>query len=199
MDILPVTLQGRTVRLEPLSLDHVCALWIAAEPGDIFKWFGAPIRSEDVMCDWVAAAIKMRDAGTGLPFCTIAQSSRMPIGSTRYGNIDRANLRLEIGWTWLAADWQKTSANTEAKLLMLSHAFDDLGCVRVEFKTDALNQASLAGLRRLGAVEEGTFRKHMLCADGRWRDSVYFSITNEEWIASRELLQDRLARHAPEG
>jgi len=199
MDILPVTLQGRAVRLEPLSLDRVRALWIAAEPGDIFKWFGTPIRSEDVMRDWVAAAIKMRDAGTGLPFCTIAQSSGTPIGSTRYGNIDRANLRLEIGWTWLAADWQKTSANTEAKLLMLSHAFDDLGCVRVEFKTDALNQASLAGLRRLGAVEEGTFRKHMLCADGRWRDSVYFSITNEEWIASRELLQDRLARHAPEG
>ena len=141
----------------------------------------------------------MRDAGTGLPFCTIAQSSGTPIGSTRYGNIDRANLRLEIGWTWLAADWQKTSANTEAKLLMLGYAFDNLGCVRVEFKTDSLNQASLAGLRRLGAVEEGTLRKHMLCADGRWRDSVYFSITDEEWTASRGRLQDRLARHASGG
>ena len=199
MDILPVTLQGRTVRLEPLTLGHVRALWIAAEPGDIFEWFGTPIRSEDVMRDWVAAAIKMRDAGTGLPFCTIAESSGAPIGSSRYGNIDRANRRLEIGWTWLAADWQKTAANTEAKLLMLGHAFDNLGCVRVEFKTDSLNQASLAGLRRLGAVEEGTFRKHMLCADGRWRDSVYFSITDEEWTASRGRLQDRLARHASRG
>ena len=109
------------------------------------------------------------------------------------------NRRLEIGWTWLAADWQKTAANTEAKLLMLGHAFDNLGCVRVEFKTDSLNQASLAGLRRLGAVEEGTLRKHMLCADGRGRDSVNFSITDEEWTASRGRLQDRLARHASGG
>ena len=115
------------------------------------------------------------------------------IGSTRFGNIDAANLRAEIGWTWITPAFQRTAVNTEAKLLMLTHAFETWKCIRVELKTDALNERSRAAIKRLGATEEGIFRKHMICDTGRFRDSVYFSIIDTEWPMVKENLRGKLS------
>jgi RimJ/RimL family protein N-acetyltransferase len=116
------------------------------------------------------------------------------MGSTRFGNIDAPNHRVEIGWTWIGKPWQRTPVNTEAKFLMLQHAFEVWQCIRVEFKTDALNTRSRAAIARLGAKEEGIFRHHMITESGRLRDSVYFSIINDEWPEVKTLLQKLLAK-----
>lgn len=129
-----------------------------------------------------------------LPFATIEKRSGRAIGSTRYANIDAGNRRLEIGWTWIAGNWQRTAVNTEAKYLMLRHAFETLRCIRVEFKTDALNERSRNAILRIGAKEEGTFRKHVITASGRVRDTVYFSIVDSEWNAVKKMLEARLSR-----
>ena len=181
------------MRLEPLNLEHVAALWRVAAPGDIFRWYTAPIRCEADLRGWVAAALKLAAAGSAVPFATLDAATGEPIGSTRFGAIDTAHRRVEIGWTWLAPARQRTAANTEAKLLMLAHAFETWGCIRVELKTDSLNEASRAAILRLGAVEEGTLRHHMVCADGRRRDTVMYSILADEWPAVRARLEERLA------
>jgi RimJ/RimL family protein N-acetyltransferase len=142
---------------------------------------------------YVETALAEQRRGVSLPFATVAQANDEVIGSTRYGNIAPADHRLEIGWTWYAAPYQRTAANTEAKLLLLTHAFEALGAMRVEFKTDALNVRSRTAIARLGAVEEGTFRKHMRTASGRIRDSVYFSIVDTEWPAVKARLTGKLA------
>jgi RimJ/RimL family protein N-acetyltransferase len=129
-----------------------------------------------------------------MPFATIELASGRPIGSTRYGNVDLFNKRVEIGWTWVAPAWQRRAVNTEAKLLMLNHAFGRLGCNRVEFKTDSLNTQSRNALLGIGAVEEGTLRDHMVTESGRLRHSVYFSIIAPEWPAVRRRLEERLER-----
>ena len=136
----------------------------------------------------------MRDAGSALPFATIDTASERVIGSTRYGNIDHANRRLEIGWTFVAPAWQRTRINTEAKYLMLRYAFETLGSIRVELKTDALNQTSRRAIARIGAREEGTLRHHMICADGRLRDTVYYSVIAPEWPGVKAALEARLQR-----
>lgn len=194
MRIEPVTLSGEHVRLEPLSRGHLGPLGAVLDP-TLLQWFTKPATNAVELAEFIEEALHEQDAGTALPFATIEQSSGRPVGSTRYGNIDRANRRLEIGWTWIGRPWQRSAINTEAKLLMLTHAFETLGAIRVEFKTDSLNQQSRTAIARLGAVEEGTFRNHMITASGRIRHSVWFSIVDSDWIRVKRRLEDRLAQH----
>jgi RimJ/RimL family protein N-acetyltransferase len=142
----------------------------------------------------VEGALAAAQAGTEVPFATVDRASGRVIGSTRFLSIDAHHRRLEIGYTWIAPAWQRTAANTEAKLLMLRHAFDTLGALRVEFKTDSLNERSRAALAAIGATEEGTLRNHMVTDSGRRRHSVYFSVIQEEWPSVRQLLEARLTR-----
>jgi RimJ/RimL family protein N-acetyltransferase len=194
MPLLPVTLEGSGVRLEPLSLDHLPGLTaIGLEPA-LWRWTVSQIRAPEDLRRYVNHALAERARGVALPFATVWRATGQVIGSTRYGSITPEHRRLEIGWTWLALPFQRTAANTEAKLLMLAHAFGPMGMLRVEFKTSALNTPSLTALRRLGAVEEGTLRQHMVNEDGTSRDSVYFSILRDEWPAVRARLEARLLR-----
>ena len=142
---------------------------------------------------YVRAALADEAAGTALPFVTVDKKSSTVVGSTRFGNIDTANRKAEIGWTWITPAFQRTFVNTEAKLLMLTHAFEVWGCIRVELKTDANNARSRAAIVRIGGVEEGTLRNHMITDTGRYRESVYFSIVDSEWPGVKEGLEDKLA------
>jgi N-acetyltransferase len=190
----PVTLRGRRVVLEPLSLDHVPALAeVALEPA-IWQWTLARPTSEADLRDWAAAALAGREAGTEMPFATLDAASGRPIGSSRYMNIVLEHRRLEIGWTWVATAWQRTGANREAKLLMLTHAFETLGCRRVEFKTDSLNEPSRTALLGIGATFEGIFRNHMVMPGGRMRHSAYYSVIDDEWTPVKAALERSLAR-----
>jgi RimJ/RimL family protein N-acetyltransferase len=190
----PVTLTGRVVRLEPLGMEHLDALAEVGLDPVLWRWIGFPVRTKDDLRRYIEDALRDREAGRAMPFATIERAGGRPIGSTRYGNIDLFNRRVEIGWTWVAPPWQRTGANTEAKLLMLKHAFDRLGCNRVEFKTDSLNTQSREALLGIGAVEEGILRNHMVTESGRLRHSVYFSVIAAEWPAVRARLEQRLAR-----
>lgn len=190
----PVTLAGRRVRLVPLELGHVPALAeVALEPA-LWQWTLARPTDEAGLLAWAEAAIAGRDAGLELPFTTLEAATGRPIGSSRYLNIVLEHLRLEIGWTWVAPPWQRTGANREAKLLMLSHAFDTLGCRRVEFKTDSRNEPSRTALLGIGARFEGIFRNHMVMPDGPMRHSAYYSVIDDEWPAVRARLEASLAR-----
>ncbi len=194
MKIDPVTLSGRHVRLEPLTSAHIEPLFAAAADPELWRWTLTHIASIEDMRDYVDAALAGQRAGTALPFATLDASTGEVIGSTRFGNIDTSNRRVEIGWTWLRRDRQRTACNTEAKYLMLCHAFDVLGCIRVELKTDALNQQSRTAILRIGAVEEGILRAHLITATGRVRDSAMYSILDREWAGVRESLEVRLSR-----
>lgn len=194
MEVRPVTLEGRFVRLEPLTLAHHAALWEIAKDHELWRWTATDIRKPEDLTAYLEHALAEQAAGRALPFATIAREANRPVGSTRFGNLEPLNRRAEIGWTWLGAAWQRTTVNTEAKLLMLTHAFETWGCIRVELKTDALNQASRAAIARLGAKEEGTMRKHMVTQTGRVRDTVYYSILDDEWPALKVRLEGRLRK-----
>ncbi|MEO8435402.1 MAG: GNAT family N-acetyltransferase [Pyrinomonadaceae bacterium] len=194
MDPQPVTLAGVHVRLEPLSLAHLDQLCEVGLDPAIWRWGLTLIQTREDMKNYISAALKAQDEGTAIPFVTIEKSSGRIIGSTRYGNIDQENRRLEIGWTWITPQWQRAAINTEAKYLMLRHAFEDLGCIRVEFKTDSLNDQSRTALERIGAQEEGILRNHMIAYGGRLRHSVFFSIIDIEWPAVKANLEAKLAR-----
>jgi RimJ/RimL family protein N-acetyltransferase len=189
MEIKPVTLEGPHVRLEPIGLHHVTALWRAGAYAEIWRYTPYTIGSEDDMRALIEAELRKQQAGLTLRFATIARAGAQPVGSTSYLNIDQQHHRLEIGGTWITPAWQRSAVNTEAKYLQLSHAFETLGCMRVEFKTDSLNVKSRQALARIGAVEEGTFRNHMIMPDGRRRHSVYFSIVDSEWPAVKAHLE----------
>src|SRR5688572_1797363 len=176
MQLQPVTLHGRHVRLVPMSLDHVPALWEAGSDPELWRWTQSVLRSADDVQRYVETALAWQAAGTALPFVTTLAEDGRIVGSTRFANYEADNRKVEIGWTWIAAAWQRTSVNTEAKYLMLRHAFESLGCVRVELKTDALNAKSRAAIARLGAREEGILRSHLLTETGRRRDTAYYSI-----------------------
>ncbi|MBI3707802.1 MAG: GNAT family N-acetyltransferase [Proteobacteria bacterium] len=191
MALQSLTLTGRTVRLEPLSFAHSDELWSAIDP-ELTRWFPRPLRQRVDLEDFIAEALAMRAAGTAIPFVTILQATGRAIGSTRLANYERAHRRIEIGWTFIARGQQRSAVNTEAKLLMLAHAFEALDCLRVELKTDARNTQSREAILRLGAVEEGTFRSHMVVPNGRIRDSVYYSILAAEWPAVKAKLAARL-------
>jgi N-acetyltransferase len=190
----PVTLEGRIVRLEPLELAHVPALAEVGLDPAVWQWTTARPRSEADLREWAETAIRNRDAGTELPFVTLEASTGRPIGSSRYLNIVLEHRRLEIGWTWVAPPWQRTGANREAKLLMLTHAFETLGCRRVEFKTDSLNEPSRRALLGIGSTFEGIFRNHMVMPDGRMRHSAYYSVIDDEWPAVKARLEGLLER-----
>jgi N-acetyltransferase len=190
----PVSLTGRIVRLEPLQLEHVPALAEVALDPSLWQWTLARPTSEADLRDWASATIANRDAGTELPFVTLDAATGRPIGSSRYMNIVLEHRRLEIGWTWVAPAWQRTGANREAKLLMLTHAFETVGCRRVEFKTDSLNEPSRTALLGIGATFEGIFRNHMVMPGGRMRHSAYYSIIDEEWPAAKAGLEASLRR-----
>ena len=192
MDIRPVVLDGVCVRLEPLSLDHLPALIeIGLEP-DLWRWTTQVVRTPEEMEEYVRGALAEQAAGRALPFATVEKASGRVAGSTRFAAIEPLHRRVEIGWTWLAPPWQRTVLNTEAKFLMLRHAFERWGCVRVEFKTDVLNMRSRQALLRIGAKEEGILRSHIITAIGRVRDTVYFSVTAPEWPAIRAALEAKL-------
>jgi RimJ/RimL family protein N-acetyltransferase len=190
----PVTLEGRLVRLEPLSFEHVPALAEVALDPAIWRWTTARPSTVDELRSWAEAALAGRQAGSEFPFVTIDVATGRPIGSSRFMNIVLEHRRVEIGWTWVAPAWQRSGANREAKLLMLGHAFDTLGCRRVEFKTDSLNEPSRTALLGIGAQFEGIFRNHMVMSDGRMRHSAYYSVIDEEWPAVRAGLERSLAR-----
>jgi N-acetyltransferase len=189
----PVTLEGEWVRLEPLDLDHLEGLLAVGLESRIWTWMPRLIATPADMRDFIADALAGQAGGSELPFATVEQSPRRVVGSTRYLNIAPAHRRLEIGYTWIAPAWQRTAINTEAKLLMLRHAFEVLGANRVEFKTDSLNEQSRTALLGIGAVEEGILRNHMISQDGRLRHSAYYSVTAAEWPAVRQRLEQRLA------
>jgi RimJ/RimL family protein N-acetyltransferase len=190
----PVTLEGRIVRLEPLELTHVPALAEVGLDPAVWQWTTARPRSEADLREWAETAIRNRDAATELPFATREAASGRPIGSSRYLNIVLEHRRVEIGWTWIAPPWQRSGANREAKLLMLTHAFETLGCRRVEFKTDSLNEPSRRALLGIGASFEGIFRNHMVMPDGRMRHSAYYSVIDDEWPAVKARLEGLLNR-----
>jgi RimJ/RimL family protein N-acetyltransferase len=190
----PVTLTGSKVRLEPLDLSHVPQLAAVALDPKLWQWTLARPTDEAGVRAWAEAALAGRASGTEFPFATIDVATGRAIGSSRFMNIVLEHRRLEIGWTWVAPAWQRTGANREAKLLMLGHAFDTLGCRRVEFKTDSLNDPSRTALLGIGAVFEGIFRNHMVMPGGRMRHSAYYSVIDEEWPAVKAGLERSLAR-----
>ncbi len=192
--VTPVTLEGSVIRLEPIRRDHVELFWQAAKDAldDIFQWIPYQMKTFEDFERLVEKALGEQERGESVVFATVERKSGRVIGSTRFMNIDRTNRRVEIGSTWIAPQWQRTAVNTEAKYLMLRHAFEIWGCFRVELKTDALNQKSRKAILRIGAKEEGTLRKHVITWTGRVRDSVYFSILDTEWPEVRTRLEERL-------
>ncbi|HET7230241.1 MAG TPA: GNAT family protein [Longimicrobium sp.] len=194
MDLTPPTLDGRHVRLVPLTPEHIPALWEAANEEEIWRWTLNQMHGEDDVRRYVREALEKQAAGVAIPFVTTEAATGRVIGSTRYHNIDHENRRVEIGYTWIAGPWRRTPVNTEAKYLMLRYAFEMLGCVRVELRTDALNTRSRNAILRIGATEEGILRKHMRTESGRFRDTVYFSILDDEWPAVKQRLEEQLAR-----
>ena len=192
MNVSPVTLEGRHVRLAPLSQAHHADLTAVGLEEELWRWIPTPVRTPEEMSAYIATALDEHARGVSLPFALIEKASGRAIGSTRYGNIDRAHHRVEIGWTWVAPAWQRTAINTETKYLLLRHAFETLGCIRVELKTDSLNERSRAAILRIGAREEGTFRNHMITASSRIRHTVYFSVLDSEWPAVKSSLQSRM-------
>jgi RimJ/RimL family protein N-acetyltransferase len=190
---LTSVVEGKGVRLEPLARRHEESLFEAAGDERIWRWMPYDAsESREAFRAWLEDALAASEAGTEGAFATLDAETGMPVGSTRYLALRPEHLVLEIGWTWLSPAYWQTGANVEAKLLMLEHAFDDLGCLRVEFKTDARNERSRAALAALPAKFEGVFRKHMLVRGGERRDSAYYSIIDDEWPEVRENLGRRL-------
>lgn len=182
------------MRLAPLKFDHLDDLLKAALDESLWLWTANVIKSREDALRYVEAALGEAARGVSLPFVTIEKSSGTIIGSTRFGNIDSKNRRTEIGWTWINPKWQRTAINTEAKFLMLRHAFEIWKCIRVELKTDVLNEKSRAAILRLGAKEEGILRNHLITDAGRFRDTVYFSIIDAEWQAVKADLEEKLRK-----
>src|SRR6266550_6586001 len=192
MDISPVILEGQYVRLEPLSQAHEESLIAAAGDGDLWNSTVTIVPSRASMAAYIATALDAQAQGRELPFVIVRKSTDQVVGSTRFYRIEREHRRVEIGHTWLAAGAQRTGVNTEAKLLLLTHAFERLRCIRVEFITDVLNQQSRTAILRLGAKQEGVLRNHMVMPNGRLRDSVCFSIIEAEWPEVKARLEDKL-------
>lgn len=192
MNIHPITLEGKHVRLEPLSFQHFQNLCEVGLDNELWKWTTTNIQTENDLRNYIQTALNEQREGKSLPFAIIEIKSNKAIGSTRYGNIDTTNRRVEIGWTWLGNQFQRTVVNTETKYILLTHAFESWKCIRVEFKTDSLNEQSRNALLRIGAKEEGVFRKHLLTYNGRIRHSVYYSIIDSEWNGVKMNLEEKL-------
>jgi RimJ/RimL family protein N-acetyltransferase len=194
-DIRPVVLEGRHVRLEPLDLEkHWEGLLAVGLEPSLWRFTVALIPDAAALRRYLETALAEQSRGVSLPFATVDRASGRVAGCTRFGNIVPEHKRAEIGWTWLGVDYQRTALNTEAKLLMLRHAFETWGLNRVELKTSLKNEKSKAAMRRLGLVEEGVFRKWMLNEDGSVRDNIWFSVIDDEWPAMKARLEDKLAQ-----
>ncbi|MFM9904134.1 MAG: GNAT family N-acetyltransferase [Pyrinomonadaceae bacterium] len=192
MEIKPIVLEGKFVRLEPMRTDHLLDLFEAGRESSLWQWTNNIVKDERDMERYIRDALADLDRGVAVPFVTIERETGKVIGSTRFGNIDAVHRKAEIGWTWINPGWQRTAINTEAKLLMLTHAFETWKCIRVELKTDSNNEKSRKAIRRIGGVQEGLLRNHMITETGRFRDSVYFSIIDTEWESVKANLTSKL-------
>jgi len=194
VEVAPVRLEGRLVVLEPLAESHAEGLWRAARDPDVWRWTHADVGASRAAFDrWLQQTLEEARSGASVPFAQL-RSGGEPLGSTRYMSIRPEHRGLEIGHTWLSSRAWGTGVNAEAKLLLLRHAFEELGAMRVEFKTDAKNERSRAALAALPARFEGVFAKHMLVRDGAVRDSAWYAVTDDEWPAVRAALEARVAR-----
>jgi N-acetyltransferase len=187
-----VTLEGIHVRLEPLSESHHQALCAVGLDPELWSLIPIQVLDKEQMLSYIRSHLSDQEKGTSLPFATVERASGKVVGATRFMNMDLPNKRLEIGSTWIAKPWQRTAINTEAKYLMMRHAFETLGCNRVEWKTDALNTRSRNAILRLGAKQEGIFRQHIVTWNGRLRDSVYFSVIAPEWPEVKAALEAKI-------
>jgi RimJ/RimL family protein N-acetyltransferase len=192
MNLEPITLEGTHVRLEPLSESHHEALCAVGLDPELWKWTPIQVLDREQMLRYICSHLSDQEQGTSLPFATVERASGTVVGATRFMNMDLPNKRVEIGSTWIAKPWQRTAINTEAKYLMMRHAFETLGCNRVEWKTDALNTQSRNAILRLGAKQEGIFRQHIVTWSGRLRDSVYFSVITPEWPDVKTALEGKI-------
>ncbi|MET3107552.1 RimJ/RimL family protein N-acetyltransferase [Oxalobacteraceae bacterium GrIS 2.11] len=190
----PITLTGRFVTLQALSPNHLAGLQEAAADGELWNLFFTSVPRPEQMQLWLETALSLQSKGEALPFVVFENFSGKIVGTTRYCNIDAPSRRLEIGYTWYARRAQRTAINTECKLLLLRHAFTQLNCIAVEFRTDWLNQASQRAIERLGAKRDGILRNHKIMPDGRIRDSVVYSILNTEWTGIEQHLSSKLER-----
>ena len=195
MEISPVMLEGQHTRLEPLSLAHQGALISAAGDGGLWNSIVTIVPNRETVAEYIEEALAAQAQGTELPFVIIQKATGRVVGTTRFYYVQPHQRNAAIGYTWVSASVQRTAVNTEAKLLLLTHAFEHWQCVRVEFITDVLNEQSRAALLRLGARQEGILRNHMIMPNGRVRDSVVFSIIAEEWREVKAGLAARLASH----
>ena len=193
MKVSPIILEGQQVRLDPLSPAHAEALVAAAADGELWKTTVTIIPDALSINDYIAAALKGQSAGKELPFVIVSKAWQQVVGTTRFYDISSPDRKTAIGYTWLSWKAQRTAINTEAKLLLLTHAFEVWRCVRVELITDVLNEQSRAAILRIGAKQEGILRKHLFLPNGRVRDSVVFSIVDDEWAAVKTALAARLS------
>jgi N-acetyltransferase len=194
MKVEPLTLEGSVVRLEPIGERHVADLAKVGLEDDIWRFMRyGKMKTIEQLTDWVRELLVLQDQGSDLPFAVIYKETGAAVGCTRYLNIDTLDRSLEIGGTWYGLDYQGTLVNTDCKYLLMKHAFDELGCIRVWFKTDSRNQRSQRAIERLGAVREGVLRNHMILPDGYIRDSVVYSVLPNEWPRVKMMLEARLA------
>ncbi|MDZ3823478.1 MAG: GNAT family protein [Pseudoxanthomonas sp.] len=189
------TLTGRHARLVPLHAGHADALADAVADGELWRLPWTRVPAPDQVPDWIARALDEHGHGRALPFCVLDGEGRV-VGSTRLGHLDPDNRRAEIGWTWYAARVQRTALNTQAKRLLLAHAFGPMACVAVELRTHRLNHRSRRAIERIGARLDGILRNHMAMPDGTLRDTAVYSILDSEWPAVRGHLDFLLERHA---
>jgi RimJ/RimL family protein N-acetyltransferase len=194
MNVEPVFLEGQQVRLEPLLATHEEPLNNAAADGELWTSQFTIIPTRLEMAAYIVSALQAQATGRELPFVIVRKHSGQVVGTTRFYNIERENRSVEIGYTWLAMTAQRTAVNTEAKLLLLAHAFEKWRCIRVSFVTDVRNQQSQKALLRLGAKHEGILRNHLIMPGGRYRDSASFSIIESEWLEVKSHLRASLAR-----
>lgn len=193
------TLTGARLTLRPMACDDAPSLLRAATDGHLWDLRVTVVPGPDTVAEYIAVAMRGKEAGTVMPFVIVNRETGEAIGSTRFWKIDRVNRRLEIGHTWLSASMQRTGANTEAKYLLLTYAFETLRCVRVQFTTDELNEKSRAAILRIGAKQEGIVRNERIMPDGRKRNSVIFSIIDDEWLEVKAMLQAKVSAKAKQG
>ena len=193
MEVKPVMLTGKVVRLEPLSEAHVPGLSAVGMNDEIWRWLPYGVmRNEDDIRRWVQNLLTQIPSGSVMPFAVIQLASGRVAGATRYIDIHPKDYALEIGGTWYGVEFQRTAVNTEAKYLLLRHAFEDLKCIRVQIKTDLRNERSQKAIERIGAVREGVLRNSLIMPDGYYRSSVYYSILNNEWHAVKARFEEMM-------
>ncbi|MFD1155019.1 MULTISPECIES: GNAT family N-acetyltransferase [Undibacterium] len=189
MECQPLHLQGTSVSLEPLEQAHIADIRNAAADGELWKLFFTSVPAPEQTQQWLDTALAMQSQQKAIPFVVREKSGGKIVGSTRFCNIDHQHQRLEIGYTWYSQSVQRSAINTECKLLLLTHAFEVLNCIAVEFRTDWFNRRSQAAIERLGAKRDGVLRNHMILPDGRIRDTVVYSILQNEWPGLKKNLQ----------